>query len=50
MRTKLVGLAGIIAAVALTLGLGATAQSGTVGQSGAQHVVADNKGPATVER
>ncbi|MEU9730623.1 hypothetical protein ACWD6Q_34175 [Streptomyces nigra] len=49
MRTKLVGLTGIVAAVALALGLGATAQSGTVGQPDAQHViVADNKGPAVI--
>ncbi|MCX5586266.1 hypothetical protein [Streptomyces erythrochromogenes] len=47
MRTKLIRLAGILAVVALALGLGAAVQTSDDGGAATRRVLADNKGPAS---
>ncbi|MFH7593842.1 hypothetical protein WDV06_01875 [Streptomyces racemochromogenes] len=46
MNSKLAGLAGIFAAAALVLGLGATVQAPDAGPSAGHQVLADDRGPA----
>lgn len=49
MRTKLIGLTGILVAAVLALGLSVTVQATATGQPAEQQILADNQGPATVK-
>ncbi|GGZ16124.1 hypothetical protein GCM10010387_05770 [Streptomyces inusitatus] len=49
MRTKLIGLTGILAAAALALGIGVTVQGNVAEPPAAQQILADNQSPASIK-